>query len=413
MSLIILTVGTGVETRSNQSDVRSGLLATLSKINPRAIWLVPSSSCDSTSSADIIRENLPPELRLAFQHWDRDLGLAYRCINDPDDLEDCRKTVREVVRKARTILMEGERLIINPTSGTKQMSAGATLAALDEEIGDIQFTVGERRDGVVRSGTEQIASFDSSSYFEDRDLATAEELFKAGAFSSAAKILHGHKSARMKCARSKALCMHEWHRFNHNEAARQAKRFSESLARHLEILAAEPEISANLLRDLLASADDLRLWGDYDESLARYYRAAELAAKVILADSYGLLPCEGGIDGYAIEEVERLLPEGSPIAGELSRRGRRRVFLTLDLSWRLLAAADHASGLAYDQKPELSAVLDRRNLGLYGHGNRSATAEDLQLVRIGLTELFAAHYPVANWSGALRLRSLIADDDSH
>lgn len=405
-TLAILTVGTG--TAGKFSNLAQGLVNTLEILRPRAFWLVPSSAENSVGVADLVAEGVSEALRPGFHPWDPEGGIAYHCIEEPDDLEVCRQTVREVIRRARAELREGESLVINPVSGTKQMSAGATLAALDEEIGDIQFTIGDRADGVVVTGTERLKSFNASRYFEERDLTTAEALFQAGAFWAAARILQNGRSPFSKAARAKALCMHEWQRLNHAEAARQAAKFSPELARRLEALATAPAISAELLRDMLGGADELLRWGDADEALARYYRGAELAAKVILSEACGIRPSGGGADGYDRKNLVERLPNGHPMAVELEQRSRgSRLHLGLDLAWRLLAALDHPAGRAYQANGRLRDLLDKRNEGFYGHGSRSVSRHEVETAKAELRRILESVYPAAAvWSASGRLQRL-------
>jgi hypothetical protein len=303
---------------------------------------------------------------------------------------------------------EGERLLVNPTSGTKQMSVGAALAALDEGVGELTFTVGQRADGVVMTGTEVLETFDASDYFEERDLETAEALFQTGAFWAAARILQSGRSQLSKTARARALCMHEWQRLNHAEAARQAAKFSPELARRLEALATAPAISAELLRDILAGADELLQWGDADEALARYYRGAELAAKVILSEACEIRPAGGGADGYDRRDLVERLPDGHLMAVELGQRSRgSRLHLGLDLAWRLLAALDHPAGHASLSNDKLRELLGKRNEGFYGHGSRSVSRQEVGFLKSEIRRLLESVYPVASaWGVAGRLQRL-------
>ena len=110
-NLLILTVGTG--TAGRHSDLASGLRRTLELLNPRKFWLVPSTAPDSLAIADLIAEgHASYGGRFPLEH--------------PDDLESSRQHIRSVIRRVRGQVKEGERLLVNPTSGTKQMTAAAT-----------------------------------------------------------------------------------------------------------------------------------------------------------------------------------------------------------------------------------------------------------------------------------------------
>jgi len=397
MTLLILTVGTG--TSGRHSNLAQGLVNTLHQLKPRLFWLVPSASPDSTALAEIVRDDAPADC--AFQPWSTE--QPFRQIAQPDDLFDCRAALREVIHTARQSLRQGERLLVNPTSGTKQMSVAATLAALDEEIGEIVFTVGERADGVVKTGTERIASFSTRQFFLERDLRLANELFAAGAFFAAARLLQPYPEPEARQAREKALCLHEWQRLNHAKAASHAARFSEDLRQHLQRLADSDEFSPGRLGDLLASADELARWGDHEEALARYYRAAELAAKIRLADAH---------DVHSPYRRDRLLAiiqrDSDPALFREIAAGQDEVLLTLKRAWRVLAASADPMARDFNADRSLQRLLELRNEGLYGHGQAAVDAAQTQAVAARLRTLLLAHLPAAEacWKVNLRPRTL-------
>jgi len=397
-SLLILTVGTGTE--GQHSNLAQGLVNTLHQLHPRRFWLVPSTNPDSIANAESVREGAPADS--SFQPWSS--SHPFRAIERPDDLFDCRAALREVIHAARQQLRQGERLILNPTSGTKQMSVAATLAALDEEIGEIVFTVGERADGVVKTGTERMAPFRTEQFFLERDLRLADGLFRAGAFCAAARVLQPYITPDARQAREKALCLHEWQRLSHAAAASHAAKFSEELRRHLKHVAETDEFSAVKLGDLLASADALTRWGDHEEALARYYRGAEQAAKVRLAEAHALPP------PYRLEAVLQLLPAGHKLADEL-RRARSRngtVMLTSQKAWEVLEALQDPMADAYFNDRQLVEGLQRRNETMYGHGKESVEPAQTQVVASRLRDLLHTHLPAAEacWTAARRPNAL-------
>ncbi|MBM3881225.1 MAG: hypothetical protein FJ387_16130 [Verrucomicrobia bacterium] len=383
-SLLILTVGTG--TAGQHSNLAQGLVNTLAQLRPRRFWLVPSAHSNSTALAELVREGAPREC--AFQPWSA--TQPFRAIERPDDLFDCRAVLREVIRAARAQLAQGERLIVNPTSGTKQMSVAATLAALDEGIGELVFTVGERADGVVKTGTERMAAFSTRQFILERDLRTAGTLFTAGAFFAVARILKAYSEPEALEAREKALCLHEWQRLNHAKAASHAAKFSENLRSHLKNLSDADQFSVSLLGDLLAGADELFRRGDCEEALARYYRGAEQAAKVRLADAHAIRP------PYRLEALLNILPAGCCLADELRSRARGgEVQLGNDLAWRVLQVAQDPMADGYFADHRLQDGLKRRNESMYGHGQDSVVASDVQAVADRLRNLLRTHLPAA------------------
>lgn len=318
---LILTVGTG--TAGPHSNLVLGLRRTLELIAPERFWLIPSAAPDSIATADLVREG-----REGFQPWAGD--RAYRSIARPDSLDDCRAAVREVIAAARRGLPRGESLVVNPTSGTKQMSAGATLAALDEGVGEIVFTVGERADGVVKTGTEKLESFDPAAFFAERDLANAVGLVRAGAFAAAAQLLRGHES--LKHHGDVADCLHEWDRLNY-EAARQIAARSSSgvlspLRNHLTELSAavRPDQPPSMLiaADILDNASLHEQRGDTETALVLACKAAEMGLRFALWSQTGLT------DPYDLATLGTLpVPQAMKVRFETTSLDKRTTVLGL------------------------------------------------------------------------------------
>jgi hypothetical protein len=397
-SLLILTVGTG--TSGKYSDVAQGLANTIRLVQPRKFWLVPSASEESTPVADLIRETVAD--LCCFQPWTD--SNHYHAIPRHDDIHECRSIVREVIAAARQELRPDEKLIVNPTSGTKQMSAGATLAALDEEVDRIDFTSGERVEGVVKTGTEVVQSFDLRGFLFQRDLRIAAELFHHGAFYAAARLLKGYAQPKALRARETALCLHEWQRMNYAKAATHAAKLSETLRLRLKALAEADAFSVSVLGDLLAGADELLSWGDCEEALARYYRGAEQAAKVRLADAHSIRP------PYRIEDILNILPAGCRVAEDLQRlkHGSGEIYLTALKVWEVLDACRDPMARDYFADQKLQDGLRRRNESMYGHGKEPVETAQVQAVCDRLRILIRAHLPaaLACWTTESRPSSL-------
>lgn len=396
MSLLILTVGTG--TKGEHSNLAQGLVNSINQLSPRLYWLVPSAHSTSIAVAELVRDGASPTS--VFRHWTS--TAEYRQIQRPDDLFDCRSAIREVIQRARSELTGNDRLLVNPTSGTKQMSVAAALAALDEEVGEIVFTVGDRADGVVVTGTERMAPFETRRFFLERDLAKAAELSHAGAFFAAARLLSNHEGTEALHARERARCFHEWHRMKYAKAATHAARCPGNLARHLERLSHCDPLSLEVLGDLLAGADELLRWGDYEEALARYYRGAEHLAKFRLSQTLNLRP------PYRLDVLLDHLPASGLLTTELRSRARAGILhLGSDLAWRILEAQQDPLAAAFRSNNRLQEALRLRNDSLYGHGQESVDVATVQRVADHLRNLLREHLPdaLAHWTNATRLHS--------
>ncbi|MBL9176721.1 MAG: hypothetical protein JNM65_01585 [Verrucomicrobiaceae bacterium] len=350
--ILILTVGTG--TAGRHSNLAAGLRRTLELLAPEKFWLVPSTDEVSQLTADLVREGVQ-----GFQPWSED--TAYRAIARPDSLEECRSAVREVIQTVRKSIPRGGRLIVNPTSGTKQMSVGAALAALDEGVGELVFTVGERADGVVKTGTETLETFDASSYFAERDLATAGSLAKAGALAAAAAILRRHDSLLPQT--ETAQCLHEWERQNYTEARRIAAQSQaaalfparaplESLAKAAK--AAEPR--KEIIADMLHTADMLHRRRDFESALVLACRALEMGLRLALFEKTGLH------EPYNLSKLCAL-----PISQGIKDRCRQisndgqLTILNLQTVAKILTELDHDLGGAFLNDRELQGLIRVRN----------------------------------------------------
>lgn len=317
-NLLILTVGTG--TAGKTSNLAEGLRRTIDLLAPRQFWLVPSTTEDSQVMAALVSENQP-----SFA------GQA--SLDAPDDLEACRKHLRTVIRDVRKNLKSGEKLLINPTSGTKQMTAAATLAALDEGIGHIVFTTGERADGVVKTGTEQVTGFDPSHFFFERDLLLAKQFFKEGDFHAAGRVLEPHKS---KCPKeyTTAYACHHWRRFDY----REAQKFASHLAREK-------------VADHLAWAKHACEHHDYDTTIRLTYKALELKGRWLLETKWDLKPGKNGL--YKKADVEAISPSVA------AAQNRKQFSLGLANIVKILTDVEDPFGCRYEGR--LANLSELRN----------------------------------------------------
>lgn len=365
MTHLILTIGTG--TAGKTSNLEAGLRTTLQLISPAAFWLIPSTDEVSTLMADLVREGNP-----AFRPWST--AAPYQAIANADSLETCRATVREVIRHVRQQLPKGTQLLVNPTSGTKQMSAGATLAALDEGIGKIVFTVGERADGVVITGTERLETFDATAYFAERDLATARDLDQAGAHAAAAALLARYESLGSHAAT--ARCLHEWERQNYAEARRIAAGCA-ALQPHrhpLEQLAQaaqEPAPPPLILADLLYTSDLLHRRREFDTALTLACRTLELGLRRTLFNETGLHEPYPLPDLLALRITEDIRNRLRTISND-----GRTTILNLQTVARILEQLQNPLGSAYFNDRDLQALIRVRNELM--HSLRAVTEAESQ-----------------------------------
>jgi len=358
---LILTVGTG--TAGPHSSLVDGLRKTIELIGPSYFWLIPSSSEDSIATADLVREGFE-----SFVPWAETDPYCY--ITAPDSLQNCRETVRQVIRNARDQMKKGRRLIVNPTSGTKQMSAGATVAALDENIGELVFTIGERADGVVKTGTERLETFEARDYFAERDFILAQELYQTGAFLEAAKVLK-HYPQRFASYVDLCECIYHWENLNYSAALKIAGRKThvqfENLLNHLRPLCRESSANTpHLAADLLKSAERLHGRKDFSNALFRACKAYEIGARA------ELLACAQLREPYTKEALlNSRLPE--KLLRKIEGTRKNSIHLGLADISDLLVECNSDLGAAYRSRALNAAINIRHELA---HQIRAVTKKE-------------------------------------
>lgn len=143
-SIYICTVGTG--TTGKHSNLPQGLINAIGKRAPAQAILMPSSSSDSITTAELVVEELEHRGIPAL------VGASF---SDFDDLVGCRREMADLLRTQRKENPEAH-IILNATSGTKQMTTAAVLAGIQCDADDLEFIAGQRADGVVKTGTERL-----------------------------------------------------------------------------------------------------------------------------------------------------------------------------------------------------------------------------------------------------------------
>ena len=399
---LILTIGTG--TKGEHSNLVQGIINTIKISRPFRFWLLPSSSKDSIAVADLVLDGLESDLRSHFQEWAP--GRRFPEIANHDSLEETRTLVTEVIHHARNSFPDAP-IVVNPTSGTKQMSAGATLAALAAGVASIVFTTGERADGVVKTGTETITPFEVGRWRAEKDAELASNLWSRNLHAGAAEVLRAASKhlpasdifrSRLLAVALVADALAHQEAFQFSRAADRLKdarrelqgdslpqdnpyyrlsRACSDMRRRMEQLAKAQggERNTGLQRKLLDEVVDNAMRcaasGRFDDAACRLYRAIEMALQIRLAET----TCGDYWNGC--------LRKGSAPPAALNSSGFltaiRRSELPHELSMEQLARALYALGdqtvgaLCGDldkdtKKSEFRSATARRNASILAHG---------------------------------------------
>jgi hypothetical protein len=375
LPIIIATIGTG--TAGRYSNLAQGIVNGLRQAAPAACVLAHSNSPDSQAIAELVAEELaalPVECHLAF--------------GNPDDLPHCRAAVRALIRHTRERFPD-HRLILNPTSGTKQMTAGAVLAGIDERIGSIDYIGGERVDGVVKTGTERLSSIDTRRMLAVETGRNALALLDAGAWHGAAVIL-------TPCAdlfpQTFALAgtLDAWDRFDYRRALRLAdgasSDFWKAVRKRLADLAEAPQLTLLRTADMLNFCTRALRFGRAEECLAAIYRLVEWFARFRLKE----MGVRDSADTAADFLGHPALNHTNPVSDQLASQERNtmkdaplRPGLALMLD--LLDGTGFSFSSTFARRTESRNLLQQRQNTRYGHGTdfvpAAAVEQLLQVVR--------------------------------
>lgn len=292
---MLITVGTG----RTGDDIASAICKSIENQNPEHIVFLTTVK-SSTKTMPYIKEN-----PIVSQKEIEEIKLS-----DPDDVErivtECNEKVKNLINKGITPDM----IVADYTSGTKAMSAGLSIAAIENRLRSIIYVTGERGpDGRVISGTERFITLQPNRIFGESLLGDAIDMFNTYQFDSCIQLLSSAKEIyrvpelmeRFEFMESLAMAYQLWDRFYLTESYNKLReikkspflksyRISKQVHKNMEILNREIEdvFSSERMADLYENA---RRRGEvekkFDDAVARLYRLCEYIAQFEL-NRYGL-----------------------------------------------------------------------------------------------------------------------------
>lgn len=295
-------------------------------------------------------------------------------IQDLDSLEACYHEALATLGKLRRDWPEA-RIVADYTGGTKSMTAGLAIAALDDERCEMNLVAGTRADlDRTRDRTQfaqPVAVWEVRARRQFREVSTRVARFDyAGAVSLLEHIalMPVSRDLREAVRAWVAICrgLDAWDRFAHREARQLLEPYRPRLVPHWIMLDAlcEPEPRDPYLQvdDLLFNAERRAEQGRYDDAVARAYRALELIAQNRLRAQYG-------IDTANVDPVK--ISDHAHTIAEQNRDQSGKIRLALVQAWDLLRAwGDDPLGAWFvSRKGELRALLEIRNGSILAHGN--------------------------------------------
>lgn len=366
---LIISVGTGIGPGSDAKEsLAHGLQRSINNFRPDHIIYVISPES---------RESMLP--LMLEKNPSRDHQVVE--LKNVDDIQKIFNELRPIVEEARA---RSDELFIDFTSGTKAMTSSLAILGVLCEADVLCNVVGERRNGIVQMGTENVQSIPAGFAVAEKKLQTALSMFNRHHYESTLSLLEeldrltseASLATRVAKLRLMSRAYLEWDRFNHEEAFSHLhlveddlfsgnKAFLGSLL-HMEGSREDPRVkkATYLLVDLLNNAmrrgDDE---GKYDDAVARLYRAMELLAQRQLLthgiDSSDVRPED--VPAELRRSWEGLFVEGSAKIG-------------LAHCYELLTALGDPLGEFYRDE-EVKELLSTRNSSILAHGLQSVNRE--------------------------------------
>lgn len=342
--------------------------------------------------------NIPTQAGLRGFQPERDLVL----IQDPDDLTECYQVAAKAIRSLQQKEPNAQ-ILADYTGGTKTMSAGLAIAALDQGI-LTYLTTSTTRENLRRvewgEATERapVALLQVDRNLQQLLPRLLQQYNYPAAIAELNYLLQGVElpsEAKQRIRQLRDCCegFNAWDRFSHRDAWRFLQNYMNQpqiqplgffLKRVISSRAAiDPDFEATdgmkghgyeVVEDLLLNAERRAAQERYDDAVGRLYRALELLVQIRLLQHYGIQT--GDVD---LQKVPESLREQYQASGE--REGK--IQLPLLKSYCLLSdlEADPLGKLYQQQANSIQNALQIRNYSLFAHGFKPITKADYQQFR--------------------------------
>ncbi|HHY73700.1 MAG TPA: TIGR02710 family CRISPR-associated protein [Bacillus bacterium] len=344
----------------------------------------------------VCEDNNTGEKRVSIVAQTRLLPEKYKIIIVESD--NPYNTYTLAVEKIIKHLHQNDYVIVDYTGGTKSMSVGLAIAGMEFPECDITIVAGIRKDLVkIRNGMERIEKLPTNSVFIQRQLRQSENLISKRSYNAAYHILdelsaNNHIAQKQQFNRLYYLAkaFDEWDKFNYHSAVDYIEMFKKDdefinsynslvkkLAKTVEWFEDWKPESKNppglgfiLVYDLLNNAERKAEHRQYDDAIARVYRAVEMY------EQFSLMTGEIKLNTSDIDVS--LLPEQYVDYYEKKRSDRnKKIQIGLEEGYRLLSYLNHPVGEVWKNwEAKLRNVLQKRNYSYLAHGNKPLYESD-------------------------------------
>lgn len=356
----------------------------------------PGSSIQITGVGNCIKAN-PQDEKPTLANIPAQTGLTaeqheVRCTLS-DDLDqiylDCSNAIDSALCR-----FPNARIIADYTGGTKSMSAGLVMAALEHQDIELQLVSGSRSDLVrVHDGSQFAAYAKIEQIRFERLLAPYRQAWTRYAYSEAEAGLSqisAPRSSELRGQFSKfrdlSRAFAEWDNFNHSAALDIIQRYAPGLPPELKVYLAigmrlndknPAKRDAARLFDLYLNALRRAAQGHYDDAIARVYRLIEWTAQ-------WLLKTQCAIDTANIQETQ--------IPAEITLKQNREDQWQAGLfdAWQLVKhkTSGEAARFIHNEENNLLNHLKIRNGSILAHGFEPVKPSDWKPVHTWLEQKF-------------------------
>ncbi len=330
--------------------------------------------------------NIPAQTSLTAEQYEV-------CCTLSDDLDqiylDCSNAINAALRR-----FPNAKIIADYTGGTKSMSAGLAMAALEHQDIQLQLVTGSRSDLIKVPDGAQFAIFANIEQIRfERLIAPYRQAWTRYAYSEAEAGLSQISAPRSHELRGQfskfrdlSRAFAEWDNFNHPAALGIIQRYAPSLPPalkpHLNIAMRLNDLNpgkrdAARLFDLYLNALRRAAQGRYDDAIARVYRLIEWTAQWLLKNL-----CD--IDTANVDETA--IPEGMTLTQNRDGQWQAGLFS----AWQLVKHKTSGEAAKFIEREEINLLnhIKTRNGSILAHGFEPVKSSDWQPIQFWLEQQF-------------------------
>ena len=360
---LLMTVGTGIGGQVATEDLAHAILFSIDNSNPDIVIFCGSEK--SKKTVESVKEQYLKEFEEEFDYFE------FIHLEQIDDFKIYFEAFKRKIQE-----LDGYKIIIDYTSGTKTMTMSAAFASMLYRK-NLYFVGGEREDGVVIRGTEKIISQNLYPIYDDLMISKIKELFNTNRFDAGKSLLEDITKAKKDTYANLFDAYYYFDNVDYNKANKYfitkefiaewpelKKQFSLN-AKALYHLNKEDSamrpfyILGSLINNARRRAEETK----YDDAIARLYRSLELIAQIKL-NEYGIDTSDVELDILNKHGVEQ----------EFKPDFSGKIKLSLVQDYELLNNLGDDLGEFYiKNKDEFLATISSKNNSILAHGLNSQT----------------------------------------